>query len=170
VVHIEKVNNDTEMKKLLQSCKIMLEAVNAVLKSAEMLEKNNNERIEAHENELARVKKSIILSTENARRSGRPPLTDEEIDSIRELIAIGKTQRWVAEFLDVSTGSVCKYAKGVVPKTPETLEKNINEQKETVQTVTAQTVTLESLPPSEAFGTYTPTINKDANQNAAVFI
>lgn len=61
--------------------------------------------------QLEETKRSIILSTENANRSGRPPLTDEEVKAIRAFLAQGMTQRKVAETVGVSNGAVAKYSK-----------------------------------------------------------
>lgn len=92
-----------------------------ILKSAELLVTKDNEQIEQLKKEMEEVKKSIILSTDNANRNGRPPLTDEEIDLIREFLAQGYSQRKTAEMVGVSNGAVAKYSKDVTPRKKTTM-------------------------------------------------
>jgi Holliday junction resolvasome RuvABC DNA-binding subunit len=79
---------------------------------------NKNEQIAKLEKKIiglnekiVEIKKSIILSTENANRNGRPPLSDEVIKRIEALLAEGYTQRQVAKIVGVSNGAVAKYDK-----------------------------------------------------------
>jgi len=109
-----------EMKKLLKLCKEMLEV-------AESLVNNENEQVERLEKEIKDIKNKIILSEDNAHRGGRPALTDEEIQWIRELRAKGYSQRKTAESVGVSVGSVNKYGK------EEMFKNNTNERIDELQ-------------------------------------
>jgi transcriptional regulator with XRE-family HTH domain len=117
--------NQLELDKKAQTDKS-----NEQVKQLEVFKKNINEhlqelqslRIELKETkdsldklqeEFDEHKKGVILNGDNANRSGRPPLTDKEIDLIRELLRQGYSQRKVAEITGTSNGSVNKYAKDV---------------------------------------------------------
>ena len=110
-----KNSENNEMKRLMKLCKEMLEV-------AETLINNENEQIERLEKEIKDIKNKIILSEDNAHRGGRPSLTEDEINWIRELRAKGYSQRKTAESVGVSVGSVNKYDN------KEVFKNNKNEQ------------------------------------------
>ena len=83
-------------------------------------------KIKKLQEEIEEVKSGIILSKDNAHRTGRPPLTDDEIAQIRELISKGYTQRETAKIVGVSNGSVSKYKPD---NTVKVSDNNRNEQK-----------------------------------------
>lgn len=65
---------------------------------------NLNEQIED-------IKRKIILSTDNSNKNGRPPLSSEDIQFIKDLRKRGMTQRQVAEYMGIGNGTVAKYDK-----------------------------------------------------------
>ena len=107
-MNLETVVEDPLLKAFLNVFVLMGEYVERQ-KELELLINNLNEQ-------LKDIKSGIILSTENANRSGRPPLTDDEIDFIRKLREQGLSQREVAERVGVSNGAVAKYDIKPKPK------------------------------------------------------
>jgi DNA-binding NarL/FixJ family response regulator len=103
----------------------------AILKSrlAEILQGNISEELKAFINnkneqikqlikeisiknqELENLKAKIILSEDNACRSGRKSLPEDIQRQIKELRQQGKTVREVSEYLSVSVGTVSKYSR-----------------------------------------------------------
>lgn len=79
------------------------------LNEQKKLNESLTKKVGEQEIEISRIRKSIILSDENANRNGRPPLTNEEIVKIRELIGGGDSMRKVAEKVGCAVGSVHKY-------------------------------------------------------------
>ena len=57
------------------------------------------------ENELS----NVILSEKNANRNGRPKLSEETIQEIYRLRRLGRSQRWIAEYLGIGKSTVAKY-------------------------------------------------------------
>lgn len=78
-------------------------------KQFEQSMKTNESLVIKFNEQLEEIKSSIILSKENANRSGRPSLSEEEIQWIRELRAQGLSQRQVAERLGFGNGTIAKY-------------------------------------------------------------
>lgn len=125
-----KTTNETYAQKLLiknlneqvEAFKTELMSKNEVLerlvaenkhlnKQFEQMNEVNKLLVNKFNEQLGELRRSIILSTENANRTGRPPLTNEDVEWIKELRQSGLSQREVAERLGIGNGTVAKYDK-----------------------------------------------------------
>jgi uncharacterized coiled-coil protein SlyX len=109
-LHIKQLNEQLAEKLS------MINQLNDQLSRSKMDCKNSNNRNTRLQKKFTELEESIILSTKNANRNGRPKITDKEIEQIQELRAKGYTQRKVAEMLQLGNGTVAKYSKGLFIK------------------------------------------------------
>ena len=88
-------------------------------------------QIQELKKELAEVKSKIILSTDNAHRSGRPETDGAIIALVNHLGYEGKPQEKIAEMTGISQSTVSRILAGKIPKSIQNNKLNKSNTPET---------------------------------------